>query len=159
MPSPHGANRATVSPPDRTVTDTKVSPALIQAYEQTDYRVLVQPPFTMKIGKPSRELADLYRRTRTSTACVITAWNPRSKKQCDDDNDAAQARLTADLDMAGLRHLPALGADPTETWKGEASLLVLDASRKTAEDLGRKYGQNCIVWAEADAVPRLVFLR
>ena len=157
-PFPHGANPATASP-DHTVTDTKVSPALIQAYEQTNYRVLVPPAFTMKIGKPSRELGELYSRTATNTACVITAWNPRSEEQSHAENDAAQARLTADLDKAGLRHLPALGTDPAEKWKGEVSLLVLDASRETVEELGRKYGQNCIVWAEADAVPRLICLR
>jgi hypothetical protein len=141
------------------VTTTRISPALIQAYEATDYLVLEPLPFTLKIGKPSRELADLYRRTGSSTACVITAWNPRSEEKSKAENDAAQVRLIATLDKAGLRHLPAFGTDPKEDWKGEDSLLVLGASRETVEALGRTYGQNCIVWAEADAVPRLLFLR
>lgn len=141
------------------MTKTKISLALIQAYEQTDYRILAKPPFTMKIGKRSQELAGLYRRTKSSTACVITAWNPRSQEQSAAENDSAQTRLTAELDKAGLRHLPAFGADPKDEWTGEASLLVLDASRATAKMLGRKYGQNCIVWAEADAVAKLLFLR
>ena len=141
------------------VTNTRISRALIQAYEQTDYRVLEPLPFTLKIGKPSRELADLYRRTGTDTACVITAWNPRSEEKSKAENDAAQVRLIAALDKAGLRHLPAFGADPKEKWKGEDSLLVLGASRENIEVLGRNHGQNCIVWAEADAVPGLLFLR
>ncbi len=141
------------------MTKTEISQALIRAYEETDYRVLVQPPFTMRIGRASQELAELYRRTKAGTACVITAWNPRSKKLSDAENDTAQARLIAELDKGGLRHLPALGADPKGKWKGEASVLVLDATRKIVEGLGRKYGQNCIVWAEADAVPKLLFLR
>ena len=55
--------------------------------------------------------------------------------------------------------LPALGADPKGDWKSEVSLLVLDAMKETVETLGRKYGQNCIVWAEADAGPVPIFLR
>ena len=141
------------------MTGTEISPDLIRAYEATDYRVLEPVPFTMKIGKPSMALADLYRRTGTRTACVITAWNPRSEIRSDDENDAAQRRLVGDLDGAGLSYRPALGADPTGDWKGEASLLVLDATQAIVEGFGRRYGQNCIVWAESDAVPRLIFLR
>ena len=141
------------------MTATQISADLIRAYEATDYRVLERVPFTMKIGKPSTALADLYRRARVRTACVITAWNPRSEIRSNAENDAAQRHLVADLDRAGLKHLPALGADPTEEWKGEASLLVLGAAQAIVKELGTRYGQNCIVWAEVDAVPRLIFLR
>ncbi len=141
------------------MTNTQISPALVQSYEATNYRILEPAPFTLKIGKRSSKLADLYRRSGAGTACVITAWNPRSEEMSKAGNDAAQARLTAELDKAGLRHLPAFGADPNEKWNGEVSLLVLGASRAEVENLGRSYGQNCIVWAEADAVPRLIFLR
>ena len=141
------------------MTNSAIPASLIRAYEATDYRVLEPAPFTMKIGRPSPELEDLYRRTGARTATVITAWNPRSEKKTDAENEAAQAKLVADLEQAGLAHLPALGADPKEEWKGEVSLLVLGATKETVEALGRKYGQNCIVWAAADAVPALIFLR
>ena len=113
----------------------------------------------MKIGRRSLELEALYRRTGASTATVITAWNPRSEKKTDAENEAAQANLIADLEAAGLFHLPALGADPKDEWKGEVSLLVLNATKETVGALGRKYSQNCIVWVAADAVPQLLFLR
>ncbi len=116
-------------------------------------------PFTLKIGQPSRPLAGLLRRTGSASACVITAWNPRSEIRSDAENEAAQGRLIADLEGAGLAHFPAFGADPGEEWKGEASLLVLGATRTAVEELARRHGQNCIVWAEADALPRLIFLR
>ena len=141
------------------MTGSSIPASLIRAYEETDYRVLGPEPFTLKIGSRSPDLASLYERTGTKTATVITAWNPRSEKKSEAENEAAQAQLIADLNMAGLRHLPALGADPKEQWKGEVSLLVLDAARETVEALGRKYGQNCIVWADADALPKLLFLR
>jgi hypothetical protein len=139
------------------MTGSAIPASLISAYEATDYRVLEPVAFTMKIGRRSPELEDLYRRTGAKTATVITAWNPRSEKKTVAENAAAQARLIADLEAAGLAHLPALGADPKGDWKSEVSLLVLDAMKETVETLGRKYGQNCIVWVEADAVPSLLF--
>jgi hypothetical protein len=141
------------------MTGSEIPASLIRAYEATDYRVLGPVPFTMKIDRQSGELEALYKRSGARTATVITAWNPRSEKKTDAENDAAQASLIADLERAGLAHLPALGADPKEEWKGEVSLLVLGATREAVEALGRKYGQNCIVWIEADAVPVLIFLR
>ncbi|HEY2889324.1 MAG TPA: DUF3293 domain-containing protein [Dongiaceae bacterium] len=141
------------------MTGSAIPASLISAYKATDYRVLEPVAFTMKIGRRSHELEDLYRRTGARTATVITAWNPRSEKKTDAENAAAQASLIADLEAAGLAHLPALGADPKGEWKGEVSLLVLDATKEAVEALGRNYGQNCIVWVEADAVPVLLFLR
>jgi len=35
----------------------------------------------------------------------------------------------------------------------------LGISQGDAEAMGRKYGQNAIVWAEDDAVPQLILLR
>ena len=141
------------------MTDTRISPELIRAYEATEYRVLEPVPFTLKVGQRSRELERLYERTGTRTAAVITAWNPCSEERSDAENHTAHENLAGDLKLIGLQHLPALGADPKDKWKGEESFLVLDAPRETAERLGRKYGLNCIVWAEANAAPVLLFLR
>jgi hypothetical protein len=36
---------------------------------------------------------------------------------------------------------------------------VLGMALDAAQEVGRRYGQNAIVWAGADAVPELVLLR
>ena len=138
--------------------DTAISGELIRAYRATDYRVLEPPAFTLRIGEASRELAALYRRTNTATASVMTAWNPYSEPTSVGKNEAAQARLIADLDEARIIHLKADGADPKGGW-AEPSLLALGLSLETARSLGIAYRQNCIVWVSADAIPRLELLR
>jgi hypothetical protein len=51
-----------------------------------------------------------------------------------------------------------MGHDTNSDWR-EASVLALDVSLELGSQYGTIYGQNAIVWAGADAVPKLVLLR
>lgn len=74
-------------------------------------------------------------------------------------NAAAHARLGAELAAAGYRVVEGAGEDPDGRWPAEPSYLVLGMDLEAARELGRRYGQNAIVWAGADAVPELLLLR
>jgi hypothetical protein len=73
-------------------------------------------------------------------------------------NEAAQAQLEAELTALGLPFLRGEGVDPSGSWPGEPSVLVLGITEEEARRLGRRYGQNAIVVAGRDAVARLVML-
>ena len=66
------------------------------------------------------------------------------------------ARLEHELDAWGLPWLRGEGVDPAGDWPGEPSLLVLGLDEAAARALARRFGQNAIVCAAADAVPHLV---
>jgi hypothetical protein len=72
---------------------------------------------------------------------------------------AAHARFGAELAAAGYRVVEGAGEDPEGRWPAEPSYLVLGMALDAAQEVGRRYGQNAIVWAGADAVPELVLLR
>jgi hypothetical protein len=55
--------------------------------------------------------------------------------------------------------LDGIGQHPDNGWPGEDSLLALGVSLADALLLGRRFGQDAVVWAGADAVPRLMLLR
>ena len=131
----------------------------IAAYLATEYRFWGDRPLVLIIGRPSKDLAALYRDRGVSSAAVITAWNPRGHLRSATDNHAAQAALIARLDALGLAHAPGHGADPAGAWTPEDSRLVLGIDRARAAALGRDFAQNAIVWADADAVPKLLMLR
>jgi hypothetical protein len=59
----------------------------------------------------------------------------------------------------GITYFPGEGQGEDPSWLAEASFLVLGLGREEASDLGRKYGQNAIVWVGSDGVPELVLLR
>ncbi len=137
---------------------TSLPAELVQAYRETEFQVLINPPFTLRVGVPSDALLALYREYRVWRSAFLTAWNPGSDLASDAANAHAHRDLLVQLDGLGVRHFPGFGQDPAGQWPGEVSCLALGLTVNQASDLGRAFGQNAIVWAESDAVPRLTLL-
>ena len=139
--------------------ETNIPPDLVKAYESTDFRVLEPYAFTLRVGHHSPKLAELYARTGVSSAGYLTAWNPYSAETSDENNKRAQEELRRKLSLDGLPNLGALGIDPSGDWPGEESIFVPGLDLERAQALGAEFGQNAVVWADADAVPQLILLR
>jgi hypothetical protein len=134
-----------------------VDAELIAAYQRTEYRVRDGVhAFVLRIEEPSPLLQACHAAHRVQCSAFLTAWNPRSTPTPPDLNRAAMARLERELDALGLRWLRGEGIDPAGDWPGEPSLLALGLDRSAAIVLARRFAQNAIVCAEADAVPHLV---
>ena len=131
---------------------------IIAAYKATNYRVLSDPEFTLRVDEQSGELLKLYELTRAISAAFITAWNPFSEEKSPSENDQKNALLRADLETLGAEILPGFGAWPDDPTKGEDSFLAIGISQKDAVILGKKYKQNAILFASDNAVPRLILL-
>jgi hypothetical protein len=136
-----------------------VPAATVAAYLAAEYRFWGDPPLVLTIGEASMDLVAVYRQRCVTSAAVITAWNPRGRTRRDVDNHVAQAALLARLDALGLAHEPGQGVDPAGAWVPEDSRLVLGIDRDEAAAIGVGFAQNAIVWAGADAVPKLLMLR
>ncbi len=132
---------------------------LIRAYAETEYHVSGDPGFVLRIDAPSPELLALHARLGVTSSAFLTACNPHSQRLPPTENAARQADLRRAIGQLGLPALPGIGQHPRGDWAGEASWLVPGLSRTVAEALGERFGQNAIVWAGADAIPRLVLLR
>jgi hypothetical protein len=52
-----------------------------------------------------------------------------------------------------------IGTNPSGTWLGEAGYLALGLDLASSRHIGEKFLQNAIIWADEDAVPRLILLR
>ena len=113
----------------------------------------------MKIGVRSDEIVRLFTASSADCAAFITAENPYSEPQTPATNSERQRRLGNDLTALGVTYFPGKGQGEDPNWPAEASFLVLGMGREAANDLGRKYGQNAIVWIGADGVPELLLLR
>ena len=138
---------------------SKVPRETIQAYLDTDFHICSVPEVILRIGQRSDEVIKLYEKYSVLTAAILTAWNPHSELHSAAENEIAQASLTSQIELLGLRHQPASGADPTGRWPPEPSRFVLGIDLKTAQSMGRKFRQNGIVSVAADGVPMLVMLR
>jgi hypothetical protein len=138
---------------------TTVLPELAEAYHRTEFRVADRGwQFVLRHGEHSTVLAECHAAFGVTCSAYITAWNPRSEARSQAENEIAQVRLEAELLAEGQPFLRGEGVDPTGSWPGEPSVLVLGISGPEAQRLGRVYGQNAIVLAGKDAVPRVVML-
>ena len=140
-------------------TMTAIPSELVTAYLQTDFRVLEPQPFTLRVGFHSPELHQLYIEAGVPCAGYLTAWNPYSAETSVVENEKAQQSLIQTLSIEGYRTLKALGVDPSGDWPGEESIFVPGLDLNRARSLGIEFGQNAIVWAGDDAIPKLVLLR
>ncbi|NDU86858.1 MAG: DUF3293 domain-containing protein [Ferrovum sp.] len=144
-----------------TETGSSISNELLTIYQGSDYRVIDEGggEFVMHIDVPCPELKALMVRQEAATALFISAWNPASVLRSDADNQAAQYQLEAQLKAQGNQVFYGIGEDPQGDCPGEPCLLALNWSRSDALALARHYGQNAILWMEADGVPRLLLSR
>lgn len=136
-----------------------LSPDLLSAYAQTEYRVGGAAPFTLRIGVASAALLALHQRHGVACSAFITAVNPRSQATGATTNAERLHHLKAQVQALGLPCIDGVGQHPDKVWPGEASLLVPGLDLTAARRLGERWGQNAIVWSGADALPRLILLR
>ena len=105
------------------------------------------------------QLAILHERYQTTCSAFITACNPLGDVLDDAVNASRQEALATHLVREGFVALAGVGQHPTDAWPGEPSFLVLGMQRAQAQETGRQFQQNAIIWAGADAIPELILLR
>ena len=142
---------------------SQVAAEVIAAYRSAHYRAGSGSDATiLRVDQYSQPLSQLFTVSGHRCAAFITACNPFGVRQNPEVNEAACARLRNRLVQYVSRPdqiIEGAGSDPSGDWPPEESFLVLGLDLKTSRVLGEEFGQNAIVWAGADAVPRLILLR
>ena len=136
-----------------------IDPRTLQAYLETEYRVLGEPAFILRVGQASAELLCAHKHQKADCSAFLTACNPFSQAFDAATNEARQAALAKELTHRSLFHLRGVGQPPANEWPGEESFLVFGLTLEAARTLGARFEQNGFVWSGADAVPQLILLR
>ncbi|HTC51986.1 MAG TPA: DUF3293 domain-containing protein [Steroidobacteraceae bacterium] len=136
-----------------------IDPATVLAYRQTEYRVFGAIAAILRIGVRCPELVLLHEAYNTRCSAFVSACNPLGAIVAEAVNRQRQQDLAAQLSRLKLPALEGIGQHPTSGWPGEPSYLVPGLARAAAQELGRQFQQNAIIWAGADAVPELILLR
>ena len=140
-------------------SESTLSPGLVQAYRETQYRTAEPGAMTLTVGQFNPAL-DLLQRERGATcSAFITACNPYSAELTPSENLQRQADLAAELSRRSLHFVEGIGQHPSNNWPGEPSFLVLGLDLEAAKALCTQWEQNAFVWSGADAVPQLILLR
>jgi uncharacterized protein DUF3293 len=119
-----------------------VSDDQLEAYKRTTYEAGVR----IRVGR----VAPL-----DSSWAFLTASNPGSKLLPDDLNAARRQSLEAGL-RGRWRYRDASGVPDDPEVKPERGVLILGIDRESAVELGRRYGQNAIVFGGPDMPAEIV---
>lgn len=132
------------------------------AYRSAYYRAGTgRDAITLRVDEYSEPLSRLFAASGHRCAAFITACNPYGAKESPEANMRACAALRDRLDRYVAQPdqiIEGMGIDPSEEWPAERSFLALGLDLETSRALGREFGQNAIVWAGADAIPKLILL-
>jgi hypothetical protein len=130
-----------------------VHPNLVRAYREAIYIVNEgDDAIALKVGEVSPALAALMHVHKSTTAAILTAYNPYSEIQPSAENERRQAALVAELNATAVICFDAIGSDPEGEWEPEASILALGITLVEAERLADQFGQNAFIWINtADA--------
>lgn len=145
--------------PSVDLAESAVSGDKVGAYLQTDYVVEAAPPLRLRVGEGNPALARLMAAAGVDCCAFVTACNPNGSALEVATNAERQDALRRQLEQRRLTFVPGHGRHPTNGWPPEPSYLALGLDLNGARELGRLWGQDAVVWAGADALPRLVLLR
>ena len=145
--------------PQSSAAASIIDPGTIQAYRETEYRVLGGQPFTLRVGQASADLLTTHKLHQVDGSAFLTACNPFSQRFDDGSNASRQSALAAELTRRGLAFAAGIGQHPCNDWPGEDSFMVFGLDLEAAKSLGARFEQNALIWSGADGVPQLILLR
>lgn len=123
---------------------------LAVAYAAADYAVALDgDALPLRVGRPAADLEAYWPAARYM---FVTAWNPASEPHSDSANHAADERLVARLDAAGVQRHAAWAEDTAGEWR-EPGWLLADLDEALAHALARDFGQaGVLAWRRGEPV-------
>jgi N-formylglutamate deformylase len=138
-------------------TTGDISPVLWSAYESTVFcATLDGTEIRIGPGEMHAPLDHALEARSVTTWAYITAWNPGSWELSIRENDARHERLKEEVLRLGFEAFEGEGQPAHAAWVPERSLLVLGVPASEAVAIGRRYGQNAIVFGEHRREARLL---
>ncbi|MGK0390157.1 MAG: hypothetical protein ACI94Y_002908 [Maribacter sp.] len=132
---------------------THIPKDLIDSYLATEYWVSTQPPFCIKVQEENNYLFDFLEKNKYQSWGFITAWNPYSQEKSLEENNHQNLLLEKEIIGHSFDYFPAEGR--LGEWL-EKSFFVLGISREEVVLLGKKFGQNAVLFGNLEEV-ELVF--
>ena len=130
--------------------------ALLKAYNETEYRLLLEPVIVLVPGQTSSAADDLLNSLGSSSGIVMTAYNPMSVTKTEPENDQAQSQLIEDINSRGLQHLPAEGLGVDGLWPPEPSIFICGLNATEANEIAKKYQQAAFVEIQIGSPAKVV---
>ena len=132
---------------------------LQEAYIRTDYIIHIDSStdYILNIGIQNLTWNQFLIDSNFSFYFFITAWNPFSESKSETENNKANLLLRTKLLDLSLILYDGVGKSWDSNWY-ENSFCVLGGDINLANELGREFNQNAIVYGSSTMNPTLLFL-
>lgn len=129
------------------------------AYLATIYRVfLPQGAIDLRIARTDPSFSRWLALEGVTSWCILTAWNPESRRLEEDENAERQSALEVALLERGFEPYTGENLAADESWPPEQTCLVPDISLAEGVAFGRKFKQNAIIHGGSDGMPHLIWV-
>lgn len=149
--------RATILPPRRPVA--RAPQPLLAAHRAGLHRVDADgQTLELRAGVASAALARLLRRYGVTSAAYLSTCNPYGVRVGAAANRAAHQALRDALVAADAFVFEGLTLDPAGARPAQPAWLALGIALAPARGLAQRFRQNALLFADDEAVPRLLWL-
>lgn len=107
--------------------------------------------------EPNESFDELLNDYKIATWAFITACNPFSKLLSNEENERRQTELENYLTTANHKFLHGRGEDSSGIWRAEPSFLIFNVDENQANEIGRLFEQNAVVFGEIYKKPKLIW--
>ncbi len=132
-----------------------MNPELIDAFKIARYEVL-DPGIEFKVGEVSEDLDRLLEKYKRRSWAFITPFNPNSQVISERENESRFVSLKKEVEKYVV--FEGQGGGQADEWPLEKSLLILGISLQNSKRIGKRFGQDAIVFGYKNKPPELVVL-
>jgi Protein of unknown function (DUF3293) len=132
---------------------------LKKAYKSTSY--CVEAPgevIRIRVGLHNPQFDHFLAQFVASQWAFVTAFNPRSRKLSEQENQERHETLAILLAEKGYSFFPCNGVDDDNEWPTERGYVILEVGQAEAENIAHRFEQNAILFGKSNGVPELVML-
>ena len=109
----------------------------------------------MQFGRVLADWKEVFSTQKIESVSVITAYNPFSQQDDQEDNEARQSHLYDRLADEGFEVLKGVGTSQDKQWQ-EPSFFVFDMPKAELVKYLASFEQTGGVWMGSDAIPELI---
>lgn len=111
----------------------------------------------IRLGKRNHRLDRLLNGCNAQSYVYMTAYNPRSATQTEQENQQRHRELVSDMERLGYRYLTGVAYPRAKRWPPEVCLMIFNMPACTMHELAQTYVQDVMVVGEHNGPARLFF--
>jgi hypothetical protein len=136
--------------------ESKIDQSLIEAYKNTNYRIL-EPNVSILLNQKNPILDQWLEEKNLSTWAFITAFNPYSILLPDEKNLQAGELLKEKISSLGFAYFEGTAESVKDDFPAENSAFIMGIPKNQAMELAKEFEQNAFLFGTVSEISEILF--